>query len=69
MSSSGSDRFVIVRQRAGFMVKAFVTDNYSYLERYGRRAAVKRCRPSQKHQRQKKHQQGGGSNAHPRHRH
>lgn len=46
MTDSDGRRYVIVRQRAGYMVKAFVTDNYSYLERYGRRAAAKRCRPA-----------------------
>lgn len=46
MNSSDDGRFVIVRQRAGFMVKAFVTDNYSYIAKYGIGAARARCRPA-----------------------
>ena len=30
-----ADPFVCVRQRAGPLVKALVTDNYAYLRRYG----------------------------------
>lgn len=38
--------FVCVKQRAGPLVKALVTDNYSYLARYGPGAVRNRCGPA-----------------------
>lgn len=39
-------RWVIVRQQAGYMVKAMATDNYRYLRRYGAEATRRRCSPA-----------------------
>lgn len=41
-----ADPFVCVRQRAGPLVKALVTDNYGYLRRYGPGAVRGRCGPA-----------------------
>jgi len=41
-----ADLFVCVRQRAGPLVKALVTDNYGYLRRYGPGAVRGRCGPA-----------------------
>ena len=41
-----ADPFVCVRQRAGALVKALVTDNYAYLRRYGPGAVRGRCGPA-----------------------
>ena len=41
-----TDPFVCVRQRAGPLVKALVTDNYGYLRRYGPGAVRGRCGPA-----------------------
>ena len=41
-----ADPFVCVRQRAGPLVKALVTDNYAYLRRYGPGAVRGRCGPA-----------------------
>lgn len=41
-----ADPFVCVRQRAGPLVKALVTDNYGYLRRYGPGAVQGRCGPA-----------------------
>lgn len=38
--------YIVVRQRAGPLVKAMVTDNYRYLRRYGPAATRKRCGPT-----------------------
>lgn len=42
----GAPGWVIVRQQAGYMVKAMVTDNYRYLRRYGAEATRRRCGPA-----------------------
>ena len=34
--------YIVVRQRAGPLVKVMVTDNYRYLQRYGPEATRKR---------------------------
>lgn len=41
-----ADPYVCVRQRAGPLVKTLVTDNYSYLRRYGPNAVRGRCGPA-----------------------
>lgn len=41
-----SPRWVITRQRAGYLVKAMVTDNYRYLRLYGTEATKRRCGPA-----------------------
>ena len=41
-----ADPFVCVRQRAGPLVKALVTDNYGDLRRYGPGAVRGRCGPA-----------------------
>ena len=41
-----NDPYVCVRQRAGPLVKALVTDNYGYLRRYGPDAVRGRCGPA-----------------------
>lgn len=41
-----ADPYVCVKQRAGPLVKALVTDNYAYLQRYGPSAVGKRCGPA-----------------------
>ena len=38
--------FLCVKQRAGPLVKAMVTDNFGYVRRYGLSAARKRCGPA-----------------------
>ena len=44
--SANADPFVCVRQRAGPLAKALVTDNYGYLRRYGPGAVRGRCGPA-----------------------
>ena len=41
-----SEPYVCVRQRAGPLVKALITDNYAYLRRYGPGAVRGRCGPA-----------------------
>lgn len=41
-----ADPYVCVKQRAGPLVKTLVTDNYTYLRRYGPGAVSKRCGPA-----------------------
>lgn len=40
------NNYICVRQRAGPLVKALVTDNYAYLRRYGVGAVRSRCGPA-----------------------
>lgn len=41
-----TEPYVVVKQRAGPLVKTLVTDNYAYLRRYGPGAVRKRCGPA-----------------------
>lgn len=40
------EQYIVVKQRAGPLVKVLVTDNYAYLRRYGAGAVRKRCGPA-----------------------